>query len=378
MTYPVMNSADIAAAGGMLSNGVFNLKASNMRHWGKAKAAARAGLARPKLAFVGDSTTRGEHSGSGTGGYTNQRIHRHSYIAAQALSIGGVTYKTDSLWGGSNQTLANTLAEDSRLALGADWSIDTHTALGGLLFTQSTGSSAMSLMLNNVDTLVVGYAQASANGSFTIDADGGSPLATINSAGASALVLATVTTTLGNHTFNIKHSAGGPIFIGGLNGYKSAAVNEIDVFNWGWGGSKIEDWISTSSAFGPYNALSVVPADLYVVNLGINNWTIPTDIATFTANYQTLITKLKIYGDVVICIPAPSSTTRASLATQAAYAAALYDLANTNDLPVIDFTYRLGSYDSANTLGEYYDTLHPNGYGQADMAEPIIRALAAA
>jgi hypothetical protein len=185
--------------------GVFNLKPSNTIKIRKIKARTRNGLGRSRLGFIGDRTSRGEKCGTGEG-YTNQRYYRHSSVFAREIARLGFPTNTQSIFGLSNQTVANTLLEDPRLALGAGWDINSTGlfSFGGKMFTApaSTSSALTFTPEGNVNTFDVYYVRASGKGAFTIDVDGGAVLATPNANGSSALIKQTVTTTLGAHALN--------------------------------------------------------------------------------------------------------------------------------------------------------------------------------
>jgi hypothetical protein len=68
-----------------------------------------------------------------------------------------------------------------------------------------------------------------------------------------------------------------------------------------------------------------------------------------------------------ICVPAPSAIASAPVEQQLPFIIALYELALSNDLPIIDFTYRFPSQAIARPAGNYFDDVHqrlwPGRYG---------------
>jgi hypothetical protein len=62
-----------------------------------------------------------------------------------------------------------------------------------------------------------------------------------------------------------------------------------------------------------------------------------------------------------------------ALATQQQYITAMYQLAITNQIPIIDLFDRWGSYERANIAPFlfYGHILHPNGPGYSDFAQAI-------
>jgi lysophospholipase L1-like esterase len=110
----------------------------------------------------------------------------------------------------------------------------------------------------------------------------------------------------------------------------------------------------------PVSAIPILGAALLVINLGINDWETGIPPATTAANIQALITAQKnAGGDVIICMPTPTGGT-ASPATQATYLPFLIALANSNNIPLINWTARYTSWAVQNARGWMYDSLHPN------------------
>jgi lysophospholipase L1-like esterase len=265
-------------------------------------------------------------------------------------------------------TESQILQTDSRLALGSDWSVSAvNFTAGGALFTQSSGTTYWTYTpAASWDTAVLFYAAATTNGTFVVNA-GGATLQTVNSEAASAIEKVVVTKTLGAAPCNIQWSSGGPISI--LGGYfYNSAVPAVDVINLGWGGSTAGSWASGGYYPRLNGALAIAP-NIAFINLGINDWNLGEGVPAYSTDMQMIITALKPTMDLVLSAPFPSAAGTVPVATQTAYIAALYQLAQQNKLPLIDFTYRFGSWAEANSLGMAYDIFHPLGNGQALMGQ---------
>ncbi len=357
--------------------GISNLTPLNLSNWRKCKGLVRAGQGSCVVLEVGDSTTRGEHS-SPTGGSPNDNgaiYYAHSARVAAALSSLGLSVNTESILGGSNYSQTNLLASDPRLGMGSSWSLfNSSQTAGGQFFQASTSTNSLSFTpLSSVDTVKICYAQGTGNGTFTYNVDGGSTLATINSNGANAYICSTSTVSLAAHTINVNEVSGN-VFIGSIQAWNST-VSQVRYLNAGWGGSTAANWNQSTAGYNPFPTIAAIAPTLTIINLGINDWVTGVSASSFQASLHTLVVQARLSGDVVLCVPAPSSTSSASAANQAAIVSAIYAEAANDNVPVVDWTYRFGSYTAANALGEYWDVLHPNYIGQADMADPLIRVL---
>ena len=128
------------------------------------------------------------------------------------------------------------------------------------------------------------------------------------------------------------------------------------------------NWYSVTNVAG---ATSGFNADLSLICTEVNDAVVPTLVATYQAQAQTAINQLKAGGgDVVILASMPCSGF-----TLTAYTQALYDLADTNDLPLIDIQDRWGTYTLANGYGLMSDLVHPNSAGYADVARAVLQSL---
>ena len=105
-----------------------------------------------------------------------------------------------------------------------------------------------------------------------------------------------------------------------------------------------------------------------IIDLSINDRRGGLYTSTFATDLQTIVTTAKATGDVILCIPAPSSLSYSAYTTESNigdFNAAIYAVAKANNCLVFDKQALLMSYTQANAEGLYNDTLHPNaaGYG---------------
>lgn len=340
--------------------------------WRAALGKVAAATANVKVMCIGDSTTLGFASnGAETG---NFRPLSFPNQFANMLNSVGIPAHSNSWMGDGNPIFSSDY--DDRLSIGNSWT-RTFVHVGGASWTATTDTNALSFTPTEpVDTFVVYYLSASGAGTFAMDINGGA--ATTQSSNAANLIRSvTITGTLGTNTLNIKWDSGGAVYIVGTEAYDSSK-KWVSVINAGWSSSTASTWsVALTTGSNVSNALSQTGADLVLIMLGINDWTSDTPIATFTAAMQVLIDKAVATGDVVIIAPPPSGTDYATAIEQQAYVDALEQLAEDNDLPFIDIYTRLAPQLTSFNNGMYYEGLHPNGAGYADIALHVFERIGA-
>lgn len=351
--------------------GVYNLKSSNTVKWRAALARAATGGARATINCVGDSTTWGQ----GSGGSASTGVKAAAYPAALASIIGqetGFASQAQSWWG-EGSTLATLPVSDPRVAFTGATARESLASVGGGMILLSAAGTLAFTPSANVDTFDIWYVKGTGNGTFSYSVDGGSATnVNSNTTGGPSKVTVSAGSS-GSHTCTLTWVSGNCHIIG-MEGYLS--TDKVSVRNMGRASWTADDWDSTTASYSPLNALVSIAADLYIIDLGINDGKNGVSVADFSARMQTIITATKAVGDVALCVPAPSDSAIRSAAVQAEYAAAIYGLAQTNDLPLVDKDYRLISYTSGNAAGFYYDQTHLTGMGYRDVAMLTAKAIA--
>jgi hypothetical protein len=115
-----------------------------------------------------------------------------------------------SVWGDNNimASAGNLHDFDARLKP-SSWVVDntigSGTLCGGFFRGHHHGSYSFT-PTNRIDTVEVWYARSPGRKFFTIDVDGGKPLATIECAGPAGFLKATTTCPLGFHTINLRRT----------------------------------------------------------------------------------------------------------------------------------------------------------------------------
>lgn len=170
------------------------------------------------------------------------------------------------------------------------------------------------------------------------------------------------------HTITITRTAG-TLYLCGANIRKTSG---LQVHNLGLGGARISDF---NFAVQPYVAWyflkDTIPPDFCVIDVMTNEAFTSVPVATFKTNLDALLAGFATYNIPVLLVAEPEANTL----DLTAYRTALYEVAVSRDLPVVDMSERWGSWSGANALGMFFDNFHPNAAGYADYAAAVAGAL---
>jgi hypothetical protein len=350
--------------------------------WRAAIAGMKNGTKNARVLFVGDSTDFGVGSNGTSVGemvanscpmqFANQLLAKGINAHSNTFMGGGfgVQAAGGGYYGGAN---------DGRIVKGSSWVVSSGgvISVGGGLYNATSGANALSFTPKQpVDTFTIYYVANSGLGTFNADINGGTATPVNTNATPQNLRSITITGTLGINTLNMKYASGGGVYIAGAEAYDSSK-KWVSVINAGWPGAQSNNWDDTGGApFGVIPGLGVVAPDLTIINLGKNDCYKGTNtVSQFTTHMQAIITACLASGDVILRTFYPNDVAYGSVATQQTYVDAIYALAKTNNLPVIDTYGRWVSYAVSNPLGFYYDQLHPNGAGYSDGSQSILNFL---
>ena len=357
----------VASCGDQLPPGFYNFTGSNLSNWALGLSAQQRGSSNAIIGCLGDSTVAGQGAAS-------------NELASNAKSLSWPTQLANlipngswsSVWGDNNiMASAGDLHNfDGRLSP-SSWVIDSTvgsgTLCGGFFQGHPDTSSYSFTPTNRIDTIETWYARSPGNGFFTIDVDGGSPLATIDCAGPEGFLKATTTCPLGFHTINLQRAAtdANHVYLTALRAYNSA-LKEVSVYNLGgcrWGSGH---FVIDRHPWNTLPAIAAISPDLVIFQAGIiNDWDDAIPLSTVTSNMMAVINALKsVRCDVILMSGAPSQAgVYASYATQAAYVANMKSLAYAANVPFIDIWELFGGTWNSSAM---YDSLHPNenGYGR--------------
>jgi lysophospholipase L1-like esterase len=352
--YTVDQTGAPASSGGTAA-GVTNLKASNTQKIRAALIKAKTGRARARIITVGDSTTSGV-------GAPNKLL---SYPMQLATEFGarGIPNRSDFSYSIQN--------DDPRWVIPAAW-----TSASNQMRVNNTDSSVLSFtpIKTDVDTFDVFLSDGGgASATISLQIDSGA-ITTFTLGGTNNWVKRTLTATAGTHTLNMFRSAGtGQVRVVGVEAYSSTA-KDLAVLNMGLNASLTSDWGVTGFGYSPRTMATNLAGDAYIINLGINDADFGGNLTSYAANLQSMITSFKAIGDVILVFPNPWSG-NSSAAVQQQYAAVMYNLSASNDIPLFDLNLRWKDYATVNSLGLMFNTLHPNEAFYNDEARWIATAI---
>lgn len=376
---------DSNATGGATFTAQFSVNAGNnlgwtitalLPIWSAAKTAVASGSRNAKLMFIGDSMTMGAFGN----GPANTFLGCRPFSYPMQL-IPSVANTLDQSWGGSCSVTTNTYQQyDSRITSSTNWSnIGGSPTLGAHLYNNTTTADPLIFSPPIAfDTIDVWTPQLAGIGTLLVNVDGGATLATIVEAGSNLYKKTTISCPLGIHTLQFVRSSGN-CYISAFSCYNSTQ-KVINVFNSGWSGSKVSDWIDSTLVYSPLNALIAHAADCYIYADGANEWANAINTTTFQTNLQTLITTITstVGADMILMSDPPSDISIASVAVQKQYRDIMQALALSNNIPYIDYTAIFGSYATGNANGYYANTVHLNGTGYGIMKNAPLALLLAA
>jgi lysophospholipase L1-like esterase len=359
-----------------LPTGFYNFTGFNLSNWQAALAAQRRGASNAIIGCLGDSTVAGQGAS-------------YNELASNAKSLSWPTQLAtlipngswSSVWGDNNVIAASgdLHAFDARLNR-SGWTVNNTRASGtlcGKFFHGTPSASSHSFTPTNpIDTIEIWYAQSPENGHFTIDVDGGSPLATVNCAGPDAFLKVMATCPLGAHTINLQRttSSAHEIYLAALSAYNSA-IKEVSVYNLGgcrWGSA---DFVVDGHPWNTLPAITAIAPNLMIFQAGIiNDWDDGIPLPTVTSNMKRVIDALKsVKCDVILMSGAPSEAgVYASYAKQAAYVANMKSLAYAANVPFIDVWGLFGGKWVSSAMN---DSLHPNKVGYERIAGYALTAV---
>lgn len=331
---------------------VYNWKASNTRKLRSSLALARAGVDTSNQLFIGDSET------DNYTGTANDQLHMWPLRYRDALAGMGVPRGGD----GFVRAGGRSGAVDPRWIFTGTW---TNTIVA-YATGNANGSTATFTMSNPATSIDVWYGDTSGTLSVSIDgAVGGAGFSAITPGGTSAWVKVSYTG-LSNtvHTVKVTQTSTTAILLKGVNSFNSSGLL---VHNMGENGLKASDWvILTPFTTAEITAEVVLPPasiDVVFCALGVNDAIAARTPAAIVADLTTLRNRWSACDFVLVAQYQPSTV---ALATWQAYVTALYTLADTLDVPLIDLLDRSGGYTVAAANGLMGDTIHPNAAAQRD------------
>lgn len=338
--------------------GVYNRQASSLRRIRAMLGKVNAGTGYARISLNSDST--GVAAYGGDGGKNSPIAKVRTMLAAAGYPSGGT---------GLVPCFNNYAAAEPRITLYSgvvslhpfsNMVTNSTTANGPQFDTTSTGETG---------TIIdVFYDDASAP--FDVNIDSGAKVR-VTPGGTASIKVYTVT-----GLADTTHQAIAWRVSGVMNilGFQLRKATGVQVYNASISGAKTDSAASTDYRHVGRSALDRTTgwgSDLGLVMLETNDAGNAVPVATYKANLQAVITLGKNNGtDMVLVTGFPLNGTDVT-----PYTAALYELADSNDVPLIDLQTLWGSWATANGYGLFTDNAHPNASGYAVGGRDLFRGL---
>ena len=337
--------------------------------------------------WAGTSTASGFYSG-GTGagnGYSNtnsleplfaQELTQQYGVTADANAIFGYPVKQENGLGHSG---------DTRIAAGNGWGQDTVTSIGGPMFANASTTETLSFILpTTTDTTTIYYPtdDFAHLGTFTYQINNG-PVTTVDEGTAApGMASATITgITPGANTLTLKRVSGTVKFIGEVSSLSTSPA--IHIINSGVGGWKAANWDDASGKPYATNAAwsALSPAAVFI-EMSNNDATANTPDSIYKTEMGKIITGAGAHADAVIIGQDPYGAAAGPLANLAPKIIDEQQLAAAFNIPFIDQTKHMPSYDhtadgnnGADKGLVHGDGFHASPEGYRDQADFITKRI---
>ena len=370
---------------------LYNYTPGSTRRIRAAMAKARTKAASGAIACIGDSNVRGTGSAvGGAQGYNGWPVQLAALLTAAGVKAQCENFFGTGGYGGSFSSFDSRIVfsgsgisqpNGSGLVCPGGW-LFYASATGSLTFTTQTACTACDIF----------YFGSSSAGSMSYQVDGGS--ATTFSCVQASSNIYKLTISLGalaTHAVTLNWISGG-VYLVGMDCY-DATTPLLHIWNWGWHGSTSAQWTNQAtgstttptSKWLPLNCIAgssaVQPAGIIGPALGINdmNTTNNMSAATVQANKQLLLSSWAATSDTILLTEGPSAAaTVPSLAVQQSYNALDWQLALSNNIPMLDELGWMGDEPTMEALGIYNtDHLHKTYAGHSITAHMVRNALLA-
>lgn len=230
------------------------------------------------------------------------------------------------------------------------WTQLTDFSPFGQAWYSSDAAATYTMTVASADNLDLFYARGGSYGPFSVSVDGGEPI-TVTPTGSADSSTQRVNIPLGAvgpHTVVAKPITGNFYYVG-VAAYKGSVGFVLN--NIGRSGSVIADNVNQIAT--KLAVLQYLSGLLTIVDYVSNDFGSQTAVATYRTRWDTLLAKLRTYGEVLSWIPPDTGRVRAIPLTE--YEEAARAAANAAGASWLDF-HRLNGAYAANTAFMYDDT----------------------
>lgn len=350
---------------------IYNLKAANTAKMKTAMQAVQAGTRNAFVSGLGHSVMAGQ-SAEGTnlmamkGPIPRLAVKLNlANLAAGANNVFGYHNGFAQAAGGTG--LQSQINADGRLAIAGTMAIQGIEGPGGLAHGATSITGTMDITFTDEITEYDIYStQNSGHATYFHSVDGGAAT-NVDTNAASAFKKVSVSG-LAKASHVIRHGwVSGTTRILGVEA-RDGTRKEISCRNQGISGIQSASLLTDSQTYTRRSADKALVPDLSFIMCMINDVRASTAIATTKANIKAKAQDMLISGDCVLVMEHYVNDSSGNMALWLDYRAALYEIADELDIPLIDFGMKWGSFATANAAGKMSDTLHPSFAGYDDMA----------
>lgn len=323
------------------------------------------------LNFVGDSITEGQGSGGGVNSLfpTNGFVGRiRTALSAKYGDCGDGLVPEYSPTGASRWTFA-----------GSGW-VQTQTGYGvGDVHAQGTANLSRATISFNGTGYNFIYATNPTAGTIGFYMDGSSTAsltvnANVASGGIANAVSSVTGLTNGAHTAQIRNDDVGGKILYFIGGWGNTGTKGIRVNDGGRSGGKTVD-LSQTWSLDVTESIPGLRPTLTVIGLMANDSLAATSLATYKAQLVAIRDRSLQFGDVMF-ISNGMRTSDTTPITQQMYVDAMRDVALERNCCFVDLYTRWGGSSAiGNTLGVFFDGVHPNDAGHQDLATAILQVI---
>jgi len=336
-----------------------------------------------RLILIGDSTTYGVGGTiSGTQSAGGANINSPAQLIAKYFNEQNIQSSAKSFVGTGGNGSVSTAAEyydgnpDMNIELNGWDQLDTNT-IGGELFQGEPGSGILKFTISGVDKGAIGIPRR-IYGICEYRVDGGDWIEVNQNTNPDGSMerFDIDFGSVGTHTVEIQHKSGDTIYLNYVETWNSS--DKLVVVPWGARGYGTGQLISTNRPWDYTPALSSVPFDAVLINIGINdirNGGYGISEANYITRVKEYINSVRVANPnakIILCIPNDISTGLSYIPS------ALTAIAIEEGVELIDARNGDGmaSYGIANASGKMKDALHPSidGYSAIyDYLSPLIK-----
>lgn len=240
----------------------------------------------------------------------------------------------------------------------------------GLYATITNASWAQYQVQRTCNTCTISYYHT--GGNFSMSVNGGAAI-NVTTNGSSTQGQYTLVGLTGTPTIRITATSATPAEIASINPNNSA-ITGLTIASAGVGGTASGNWTSNNFKDNLWAARNANIPGMTVISIGGNDCTLGVPIATFKSNLKTIINWSTLGGSGSALVAMPHANTP-TIEQWWPYVAAMYDVADEMDVPLLDMTYRWHNLTEATNLGMFANLVHPNSKGHADYAHAAKKLL---